>query len=256
MVMIDEQDRERANAFAVVADDYDRARPSYPLEAVRWLIGRTRLDVVDLGAGTGKLTEVLQGDQHRVVAVEPSPALRDKLAARLPTTTVLAGRAEGIPLPDRSADAVLVAQAFHWFDRAAALEEIARVLRPGGTLGLIWNFRDLGQAWVRDLVAMLDDDGLDGGWEDDLEALDRVRTVQHRDFRQRCPIDRHTLAALVTSYSTVAKLTPPRRQRVLDEVGALWDNHPELGDTSDAHLEYRTEAYRVQLNARIDSDLR
>src|SRR4051812_12101086 len=142
MRLVDDPDQRRAQSFGGVADDYHRARPGYPVEAVRWLLGSSPLDVVDLGAGTGKLTAVLVGEGHRVVAVEPLEPMRSRLVAALPATPALEGSAEEIPLPDGCADAVVVGQAFHWFDVEPALREIARVLRPGGTLGLLWNARD------------------------------------------------------------------------------------------------------------------
>ena len=119
-------------AFADVAGAYERARPGYPEEAVRWLAGPQPLDVVDLGAGTGKLTRALIALGHRVVAVEPLDEMRAELEVALPGARALAGSAEAIPLPDASKDVVTSAQAFHWFDHDAALPEIARVLRPGG----------------------------------------------------------------------------------------------------------------------------
>src|SRR3954451_13634147 len=132
-----DRDPVRARSFGAVAEDYERARPGYPKEAVTWLLGPRPLEVVDLGAGTGKLTAVLLGAGHRVVAVEPSDALRKRLAAALPEARVLGGRAEEVPLPDGSAAPVRVGQPFHWFDTDPPLNEIARVLRPGGALGLV-----------------------------------------------------------------------------------------------------------------------
>src|SRR5712691_5874982 len=129
-------------AFSDVADAYARARPDYPDEAVRWLAGDEPHDIVDLGAGTGKLTRSLVALGHRVTAVEPLDEMRAQLVAALPGTIALAGSAEAIPCPDASADVVSCAQAFHWFAHDAALPEIARVLRPGGRLALVWNSRD------------------------------------------------------------------------------------------------------------------
>jgi SAM-dependent methyltransferase len=240
-------DRQRARSFGGVADAYERARPSYPAEAVRWLLGPGPLDVVDLGAGTGKLTAVLLGEGHRVVAIEPLAPLRAKLAEALPATPALEGRAEAIPLPDRSADAVLAGQAFHWFDTVPALEEIARVLRPGGTLGLVWNFRGESQAWMRDLAAFAGQDGLPEGWTAEFEQLPHVAGIDRCDFELVHPVDRDILVALVSSWSTVASLAEPEREQMLARVRDLWDHHPDLGGTAGAAMSYRTETYRVQL---------
>jgi len=152
--LIDDPDRQRAQSFGGVADDYDAARPSYPPEAVRWIVGAQPLEVVDVGAGTGKLTRVLLELGHAVTAVEPSGALRDKLAASLPAARALEGTAEAIPLADGSADAVVVGQAFHWFEVEPALAEMARVLRPGGHVGLIWNFRESSPNFMHALAAI------------------------------------------------------------------------------------------------------
>ena len=153
---MEDRDR-RARSFGAVADRYARARPGYPPAAVEWLLeaapGRA---VVDLAAGTGKLTQVLVEAGAEPVAVEPDAGMRAALATAAPGVEILAGTAEAIPLPDASADAVLVAQAFHWFDARRACDEIGRVLRPGGVLGLLWNLRDGSVPWVADLDRILD----------------------------------------------------------------------------------------------------
>src|SRR5204863_8078124 len=116
--------------LAEVADAYERGRTGYPEEAVRWRVGEQSVDVGDLAAGTGKLTRSLVALGHRVTAVEPLPEMIAHLEAAAPGVPAITGTAESMPLPDASADAVTVAQAFHWFDHAPALVEIARVLRP------------------------------------------------------------------------------------------------------------------------------
>jgi SAM-dependent methyltransferase len=136
-----------ARAFDTAAEKYDRVRPGYPREAIEWFAhvldfgpGRT---VADLAAGTGKLTVPLLETGARVVAIEPSDGMRSVLRRVAPGAETVAGTAERIPLADSSADAVLVAQAFHWFDHDTAIPEIHRVLRPGGGLGLVFNRRVL-----------------------------------------------------------------------------------------------------------------
>jgi SAM-dependent methyltransferase len=243
-----DRDPARARSFGAVAEDYERARPGYPKEAVTWLLGTRPLEVVDLGAGTGKLTAVLLGAGHRVVAVEPSNALRERVAAALPEARVLEGSAEQIPLPDDSADAVVVGQAFHWFDTEPALNEIARVLRPGGALGLVWNFREDSQAWMRELTALAGEDGLPGDWPGEVEESPLVESVERRDFRLEHLVDRGRLLALVRSWSYVSTLNEPERHRILAGVERLWEEHPELAGAREAMLTYRTEAYRVRVD--------
>ena len=132
-----------AKAFGGAAEVYDRVRPGYPPEAIDWFGIEPGQTLIDLAAGTGKLTVRLLDTGARVIAVEPSEGMLAVLRERAPGAEALAGTAEAIPLGDASADLVLVAQAFHWFANDEALAEIHRVLRPGGTLGLVWNRRDL-----------------------------------------------------------------------------------------------------------------
>ncbi|MFW2513962.1 class I SAM-dependent methyltransferase [Demequina sp. SO4-13] len=137
-----------ATSFGAAAGDYERGRPGYPADAVAWLLPASPRRVLDLGAGTGKLTALVAAVADHVVAVDPDPAMLDTLSQSLPDVVTSVGRAESIPLPDASMDAVVLGQAWHWVDTDAASTEIARVLRPGGTLGLVWNIRDSREPWV------------------------------------------------------------------------------------------------------------
>jgi SAM-dependent methyltransferase len=151
-----DQHSKRAASFGAAASAYAQHRPDYPVGAIRWALaplgdlGRP-VDALDLGAGTGKLTAQLAGEGAHVVAVEPDPDMLAELRRQLPGITALAGRAESIPLPDASVDAVLAGQAAHWFDLDLALPEIARVLRPGGVLAGLWNADDASVDWVAGL---------------------------------------------------------------------------------------------------------
>lgn len=136
-------------SFGGVADDYDRLRPGPAPAALDWLLPPSPAIVVDLGAGTGLLSRALAGRADHIIAVEPDARMRAVLAARSPGVEVLAGRGESIPLPDASADAVLISSAWHWMDPGRAAREVGRILRDGGRFGILWTGRDRTTAWLR-----------------------------------------------------------------------------------------------------------
>jgi SAM-dependent methyltransferase len=142
-------DPRRALSFGAAATSYDAGRPSYPADAVQWVLPPGAQRVLDLGAGTGKLTGAVRSLGVDTVAVEPDDAMRALIPGE-----ALAGTAEEIPLPDASVDAVVAGQAFHWFDAERALPEMRRVLRPGGSIGLFWNLYDDRVLWVAELVGL------------------------------------------------------------------------------------------------------
>ncbi len=213
--------------FAHAADVYEESRPSYPVEAVDWLAGELGLEpgttVVDLAAGTGKLTRLLTATGATVVAVEPVDQMRAALARTTPGAEARPGTAEDTGLPDASADAVTVAQAFHWFDAPAALAEIHRILRPGGHLALIWNVRDLEnpvQRAVEDLLRPHRGDTpshRSGRWRDALQATDLFEEATRRCFPNLQILSTAALVRRVASISFIASLPPDHRQEVLDQ---------------------------------------
>lgn len=234
-------------AFAEVAGAYERGRPGYPEDAVRWLAGDEPRDVVDLGAGTGKLTRALVALGHRVTAVEPLDEMRAELATVLPDVRAVAGSAEVMPLADASADVLTSAQAFHWFDHDDALPEIARVLRPGGRIALVWNSRDDRDPWVARLSAIIGNESIE---ESDvvpvLDSSGLFGAVETALFAYEQPLDREGLLDLVLSRSYLAKLPPAEREPVLDEVGALYD---ETASADGVTLTYVTECFRATKGA-------
>ena len=230
-------------AFADVAGAYERGRPGYPEDAVRWLVGSEPCDVVDVGAGTGKLTRSLVALGHRVTAVEPLDEMRAELAAVLPDVRALEGRAEAMPLPDASADVVVSAQAFHWFDHDAALPEIARVLRPGGRVALVWNSRDDSDPWMSRLSEIIGNETIEES--DVVPVLDEsglFEPVEIASFAFEQTRDRDGLLDLVLSRSYLAKLPPPEREPVLDAVATLYD---ESSTGDGVRLAYVTECFRA-----------
>jgi SAM-dependent methyltransferase len=216
-----------AAGFASAADVYERARPSYPREAVAWMVERTGLGpgrtVVDVGAGTGKLTRLLPDSGARVVAVEPIPEMRAKIGG----VEVLDGTAEELPLPDRSADVVTVAQALHWFDLDRALPEIHRVLRDGGWLALFWNMRDLDdpiQRGVEDLLAPHRTYVIaqqEGTWREPIRRSPLFGDGHLRAFHLEQRFTADDLCDRVASTSFVAAMTPVDRDALLVRVRAL-----------------------------------
>lgn len=239
-------DVERSRSFGGVADAYDRGRPSYPRDAAAWLIGdgTGRKDVLELGAGTGKLTEQLTDLGHRVLAAEPSADMLRKLRERAPGAKPVLAVAERLPVATRSVDAVVAAQAFHWFDATLALPEIARALRPGGCVGLIWNDCDDRIPWVKRFKRLIGDHGEAG--HDPAQVLDDsglFQTVQRSTYRFWQPMTRPALHDVASSRSAVATLPAGEQARVHEQVDALYDECTSNRDG--LLLPYCSLAYRA-----------
>jgi SAM-dependent methyltransferase len=215
--------RRRANSFGSVAHVYAQNRPGYPNEAVAWLAGATPANVLELGSGTGKLTAPLLSLGHRVVATDPLTAMLGELTTVAPGARRVAAKAEAIPLATGVVDLVVSAQAFHWFDPDRALPEIARVLRPGGVLALVWNAGDFKVPWVRKVL------GLIGMSADEiaepLEGSDLFAIQERRAFRHWQRFDRDSLVGYISSSSYAAVLPPDERATLLAEVGAIYDSY-------------------------------
>ena len=205
--------------------------------------------MLDLAAGTGKLTRLLVPTGAFVVAVEPVEAMRAALTRSLPEVQPLAGTAEAIPLPNASIDAVAVGQAFHWFDGDAALQEIHRVLRPGGRLGLIWNVKDESVDWIEKLGAIMESYRGDaprvasGAWKDAFERTTLFTPLDRARFSFVHEADFAAVVARVTSVSFIAALPPAEFARVVDQVRTLLATHPETKGRTTFELPYRTGVY-------------
>jgi ubiquinone/menaquinone biosynthesis C-methylase UbiE len=226
-----------ARGFEAGAAAYELARPGYPDEALRLLVDEVGIGpgttVCDLAAGTGKLTRRLVEAGAAVVAVEPVEGMRRQLLDVLPGIEVVEGTAERIPLPDASVDVVTVAQAFHWFDAPVALAEIARVLRPGGGMALLWNERDEGSAWVAEMSRLIKwhDRTVSRyqhvSWPDIVAESGRFDALQERTISWDQPMTRDVLAERVRSISYIAVMPPPERERLAAEVTTLVGRLPE-----------------------------
>lgn len=232
-------DAQLAASFGAVADEYDRGRPGYPAEAIDHVAEAFGLDeastVVDLAAGTGKLTRRLTGRFGRLVAVEPLPGMLARLSERSPEVEAFSGSAESIPLPSDIADAVLVAQAFHWFAGPAALAEIARVLRPRGGLGLIWNmspWEEGAEGWFARVNETLETSRADlstfhrhssGEWMPAFEGDELFEALEYQGFEHTQRLSTTELMASFESRSYLATMAEAERAEILAAVQALLD---------------------------------
>lgn len=234
----------RSLSFGSEAAAYERGRPSYPPEAIDWLLPDGAQDVLDLGAGTGKLTTRLVERGLDVIAVDPIPEMLELLSNSLPDTPALLGTAEEIPLADNSVDAVLVAQAWHWFDPERAVKEVSRVLRPGGRLGLVWNTRDERSGWVKDLGRII---GPEHDPNSEVALGEPFGEIERHQVEWTSYLTPQALIDLVASRSYC--ITSPERVRTqtLEQVRELLSTHPALAHSSGLALPYVTVGIRATL---------
>ena len=244
---------EARRGFQAGAVAYERGRPGYPRAAIDWL--REQLDLrpgrtlLDVGAGTGKLTRELVGTGAEIVAVEPVPAMRAGLERAVPEARVLDGTAEALPLADESVDAIAVAQAFHWFDVPRTLAEFHRVLRPGGRFALIWNRRLTDQPLHREISAIIEPYRGDtpshhrGEWRAPLAASGLFAAVGELELPYEQELDVDGVVDRVCSTSFIAGLDERGREEVLGRVRALaagWSEPLRLGYTTEAYVYERS----------------
>ena len=237
-----------ASSFGAAAGSYQRGRPEYPQSVVEWLVPRRAKTVLDLGAGTGKLTWPLVAAGLKVTAVEPAQGMREQLAAAVPGAAVLAGAAERIPLPDASVDAVVVAHAWHWFDPDRAVPEVARVLVPGGTLSLVWNDRDETEPWMAALGAIMHRQAA--------QLIDTSPRLgppfgppERMELRWQQLVTRQEILDMVASRSYVISMLAAERAELLAEVAELLSEHPGLRGREEIAMPYISRCTRVRLAA-------
>jgi SAM-dependent methyltransferase len=242
-----ERKNAQAASFGAAAGIYERARPAYPDEAVDWLLSPGARRVLDVGAGTGKLTRALAARGLAVTAVEPSDGMRAELARVLPGVTVLAGSAEEIPVGAGTADAVLLAQAWHWVDPARAVPEVARVLGPGGRLGLVWNIRDERVNWVAELTGIIHTETYTDNGSEAPVIGPPFGPVERLDVEWSMPVTADRLVDLVASRSYIITMDPAGRAERLRRVRELVATHPDIAGATEFPLPYVTRCSRATL---------
>jgi SAM-dependent methyltransferase len=239
--------------FGNAAQTYVRGRPDYPPALLAWLREQLALGIgkaaIDLGAGTGKFTKMLLKTGATVIAVEPIDAMRAELTKNLPGVQGIAGTAQAMNLPDATSDALLCAQAFHWFATEQALHEIHRVLKPGGKLGLVWNVRDESVDWVAAITAIINHYEADtpryhkNEWKRPFKGalLSRLREThfpyQHIGTPQQVIVDRFL------SVSFIAALPDTERTNVGQQLTQLIATHPQIKGREIIAFPYQTHAY-------------
>ena len=242
-----------AVGFDRAAGAYERARPSYPEDAVAHVVATLGIGpgarVVDLAAGTGKFTRLLVPSGAELVAVEPVAGMRDQLTAIIDGIEVHDGAAEALPFGDETIDAVVCAQAFHWFDQQAALREIRRVLRPGGGLAVIFNIRDEHEPWVAELTRIT---GVEtaprphhktsrAAFAGDVAAVGGYSSPTIARFRYEQPLDEDLLVERVASQSWIGAMPDDEREALLEQVRVLARTHTDLAGRPSFAMPYDTE---------------
>jgi SAM-dependent methyltransferase len=239
----------RRLTFGAHADAYELARPAWPEDVARWLVPEEARLVVEVGAGTGKLTRAVAALGVRVVAVEPDARMLAVL--RKQGLEGVEGSAEQIPLGAGDADAVLAGSSMHWFELEPALAEFRRVLRPGGRLGFGWNHRDGRSPTIARMTETISSARSEGtgwrtrDWAAEVTSGRLFSDVEHAVFEHVHELPRAALDAHLYSYATIASLAEDERRRVFADVAAILDADPEIAQGEALRLPFVVDAYRA-----------
>lgn len=242
----------RALSFGAIAEDYDRYRPAPPDEVVRWLLPRASERVIDIGAGTGALTGILTRYVECAIAVEPDLRMERVLSTRVPQASLLCARAEALPLRRQSADAVVGSSMWHWVDERKAAAEAARVLRPGGILGVLWSGPDRSRGWLRELFVRR------GAGEQ--AEVGRPHHMRHqlalpadlpftapevRSLEWSIEVTADDLIGLAGTYSGTIVLPEAERLRLRDRLTRLLHGNPTLSGRKKIDMPMRCTCWRA-----------
>ncbi|WP_394552621.1 class I SAM-dependent methyltransferase [Agromyces sp. MMS24-JH15] len=240
---------DQARSFGLVASVYHSARPGYPVEAVSWLIGDAAR-ILDLGAGTGKLTQALVSLDREVIAVDPVEEMLEELEVQVPGVPRILGTAEDIPIEDASVDAVVAGQSWHWFEPARAIPEIARVLKPGGVLGLVWNTRDTRVDWLREAGEIMHErHDASATWDSYATVGRPFGDLEEHTVEWTARMSRPAFLDLVRSRSYFITAEAGAQSATIDALEALLDRHPDVAGESDVDVPYLTRCFRARLGA-------
>ncbi|HEX3839745.1 MAG TPA: class I SAM-dependent methyltransferase [Acidimicrobiales bacterium] len=254
-----------------MASTYERFRPGPPEAAIAWMLPDSPTTVVDLGAGTGAMTKDLVGKADRIIAIEPDDRMRGILAGNLPQVTALRGAGESMPLDTSSVDVVLASASWHWMESARALEETARVLVPGGTLGVVWAGPDPDGPFLTQAQAMLSEMSSDpsapaSGSDPDLDLGNVVMDTENRvvtvlqipddtPFAQPeqqtltwdVALSADELMGLLGTFSWIITMPEDRRTHVIAEARRLLRDGLGISGDVTVDVQYRSEAWRTRL---------
>lgn len=224
-----------AHSFGGVAASYDRYRPSPPREAVAWMLPDTCRRVVDLGAGTGAVSRRLAERVGQIVAVEPDPRMLSVLVARSPGVAAVRSYAERLPVADRVADAVVASSAWHWMETEVTVAEVARVLRPGGVLGMLWNGPDRSVGWVGEVLGPRDPSPVElpapgSRHHVELPPGAPFGQLETRFFTWQRELTPDELVGIAGTYSSMITLSEDERSTELERIRGVLATHPELRD--------------------------
>ena len=241
---------EMSTSFGSAAGTYESGRPDYPVQAVDWMLqpvvgGERSIRVADVGAGTGKLTRAVLELGAEVVAIDPVPKMLAVLRENVHGVPTFIGSAESLPVPDASLDAVVLGQAWHWVEPVAGSAEVARVLRSGGVLGLIWNIRDESVPWVARLTEIMHGSHAEQMLaQGDPTVTPPFGEIESAEWRWSRPMNRATLLAMARSRSYLITAAPEDRAGIEAGLVELFDDIGAIGDKV-VELPYLTRAYRT-----------